>query len=83
MLHAVRCFARSFVLRARAPFPLGATPLAAAAFFNNAEVVEALVELRADADARVRTFVSFFRPTTARDIAAMYRRQAALAVLDR
>ncbi len=50
---------------------------------NNAEVVEALVELRADVDTRTRSFVALFRSMTARDCAAMYRRQAALAVLDR
>ena len=71
------------VLEERHRFPFCGTPLAAAAFFNNAEVAEALVELRADADARVRTFVSFFRPTTARDFAATFRRPVALAVLDR
>ena len=70
-------------LEARQQFPICGTPLAAAAFFNNAEVVEALLELRADVDARVRSIIGFFRPTTARDLAAMYRRQAALAVLDR
>ncbi len=91
--HATTCFNAGAAVRllvgaradleARAAFPFCCTPLYAAAFFNNAQVVEALIELRADVDARVRSIVGFFRSTTARDAAVMFRRQAALAVLDR
>jgi len=64
----------------RACFPLAGTPLHLAALFNNPDVCEALLEVRADSCARCRTLVG---SGTALDLATEWNRQGAMAVLAR
>ena len=59
-------------------FPFGFTPLQFAAFLNNPDACEALLEVRADASARGRTVVG---SGTALDLATKWNRRGAMAVL--
>ncbi len=68
-------------LEARAVFPLGGTPLIAAAFWNNPEAVVALLEAKADPRATARSILSGFRRSTALDFAVRYGRAEAASVL--
>ena len=61
-------------------FPFGFTPLQLAAFGNNTDACEALLEVRADASARGRTIAG---AGTALEIATKWNRRAARAVLSR
>ena len=65
-------------VEARMFFPLGFTPLQFAAFLNNPDACESLLEVRADASARCR---SIFGSGTALDLATKWNRRAARAVL--
>ena len=61
-------------------FPIAMPPLHLAAFFDNPEVCEALLEVRADSCARCRTLLG---SGTALDLATKWNRQAAMATLTR
>ena len=66
---------------AKARFPLSATPLVLAAYFNNTEGVAALLAARADAGVAVRSVVVGFRRTTALQMAQAFGRAEVSAVL--
>ena len=66
---------------AKARFPISATPLVIAAYFNNTEGVAALLAARADAGVAVRSVVVGFRRMTALEVAQAFGRAEVSAVL--